>query len=270
MAELISSFMTFFSSLVAWRDLILFFAVFGTLEHVAPMVVGQKILRKGFGTDLAYIVLGSLFYRAIISLIFPMLVRGLEMYIPMSLPSMIGEMPFVLQICGVVLIGDFGIYTMHRLMHRIPWLWPFHAIHHSSEQLDWLSTFRVHPIDQLFIRGLSLVPAFLMGFSTSAIAIAIMIYEWQSLMVHANVKLNIGPLRWIFVTPEFHHWHHANEPSVYDRNFSSQLVIWDLLFGTANMHHSHPQHYGANKAIPSDYVGQFFYPFRKLLETLRR
>lgn len=141
-------------------------------------------------------------------------------------------------------------------------LWKFHSIHHGIEELDWIASFRAHPVDQIITKVVSLLPVFFLGFSTEAIAIYFLIYTGHALLLHANVRINFGPLRWLIASPQFHHWHHAGHRDAYDKNFASQLSIIDVLFGTFRVPGSAmPEKYGVDDPIPLSYLGQFGYPF---------
>ena len=83
------------------------------------------------------------------------------------------------------------------MMHQVPWLWNFHAIHHSSEHLDWLASFRVHPVDQVIVKGTSLVPVFVLGFSGRPSRSRPLIYMCQALLIHSNVRVPFGWLKWL-------------------------------------------------------------------------
>ena len=61
-----------------------------------------------------------------------------------------------------------------------------------------------------------------------------LIFKWQALVIHSNSRIGIGPLKWLFASPQFHHWHHANEPAAIDKNFAGQLVFLDWLGGTCS------------------------------------
>ncbi|TIU26733.1 MAG: sterol desaturase family protein, partial [Mesorhizobium sp.] len=146
--------------------------------------------------------------------------------------SAVSSQPLWLQLIEIIVIADVGLYWAHRAFHAVPFLWRFHAIHHSIEELDWLAGHRIHPVDQILTKSVSLVPVFLLGFSNSAIALFALIFQAHALLLHANVRLNIGPIRWLIASPQFHHWHHANERAAYDKNFAAQLSFIDKLFGT--------------------------------------
>ena len=145
---------------------------------------------------------------------------------------------------------------------QFPGCGDFHAIHHSIEELDWLAAARVHPVDQILTKGVSLVPVVALGFSEWAIAVYAVLYQWQSVLIHANVRIGFGPLRLLFASPEFHHWHHSNDREARDRNFAGQLSFLDALFGTLHMPRGRmPTVYGLDRPIPHRYAYQLLYPF---------
>jgi sterol desaturase/sphingolipid hydroxylase (fatty acid hydroxylase superfamily) len=171
-------------------------------------------------------------------------------------------LPLWLQVALALVISDLSFYSVHRLFHKIPWLWKFHAVHHSIEELDWLAAHRIHPVDQILTKGASLVPIFALGFSDSAIGIYALLYHWQTLLEHSNVRVSFGPLRWIIASPQFHHWHHADQREAFDKNFASQLSILDACFGTLHMPgNEYPSRYGTYEPVPREYIAQLRYPF---------
>ena len=123
--------------------------------------------------------------------------------IPPSVRVAVAGQPYWLQIVEVVLVADLGLYFAHRMFHAIPLLWRFHQIHHSIEELDWLAAVRVHPVDQIATKGISLLPVFALGFSDAAIAVFAFLYQWQSILLHSNISIGFGPLRWLIASPDF-------------------------------------------------------------------
>jgi sterol desaturase/sphingolipid hydroxylase (fatty acid hydroxylase superfamily) len=78
------------------------------------------------------------------------------------------------------------------------------------------------------------------------------------------VRLNFGPLRWLIASPEFHHWHHANQREAYNTNYAGQLSILDKLFGTMYMPKGQiPEKYGVDDPVPNTYILHLLYPFKR-------
>jgi sterol desaturase/sphingolipid hydroxylase (fatty acid hydroxylase superfamily) len=245
------------------QKLLLVSVVFVPLEHLFAMHAEKRILRPAWKLDLFYAVFNALLIKGGLTLVILGVTYLAALVVPAPLQAAIGGLPLWAQVILAVVLSDLSFYSIHRLFHKIPWLWKFHAIHHSIETLDWLAAHRVHPVDQVLTKGASLVPVFALGFSDAAVAIYVTLYFWQSMLLHSNVNLNLGPLRFIVALPQFHHWHHADHPEAYDKNFAGQLAILDFIFRT---HHlpgqSIPQRYGTSTPVPRDYVGQIAFPFK--------
>jgi sterol desaturase/sphingolipid hydroxylase (fatty acid hydroxylase superfamily) len=186
--------------------------------------------------------------------------------VPAWLQAAVAAQPDWLQTVEIIILADIGFYSAHRMFHSVPWLWRFHEVHHSIEDLDWLAAARVHPVDQIITKGMSVLPLFALGFGAAPIAIYSTIYFWHSLLVHANVRINFGPLRWLIASPEFHHWHHANQPEAYNSNYAGQLAILDKIFGTIYLPKGRsPGKYGVDAPVPNTYLAHLIYPFRQRL-----
>src|SRR5690606_32799068 len=86
-----------------------------------------------------------------------------------DLQAMVLALPWIIQFGAIILLADLGEYVIHRMFHHVSWLWPFHAIHHSSESIDWLAGSRLHLVDVVITRGFTFVPIALLGFTESAV-----------------------------------------------------------------------------------------------------
>lgn len=234
------------------------------LERLLPRNRDQKVLRPHWRTDLAHALFNFLLITSVAIALAAGIITLLAPLIPAAFKAAIAAQPLWLQFIEVFVIADLYYYTMHYAAHKIPLLWRFHAVHHSIEDMDWLATHRVHPVDQILTGSATLIIPIAMGYSAEALILFSLQFSWHSLLKHSNVKVTWGPLRWIYCTPLFHHWHHSNEPGSWDKNFAGQLPLIDLVFGTANMtEHRPPEVYGVADPVPTDYVGQLAYPFRE-------
>ena len=166
-------------------------------------------------------------------------------------------------VATVLLVADLVQYWTHRAYHEIPFLWRFHAVHHSSEHLDWVAASRLHPLDQTFIRVCGILPVYLLGFSKETFGALIAFEGLLAIFIHANVRWRFGWLEWLIATPAFHHWHHANENhETSNKNFSGLLPWVDWIFGTFYLPKKYPAKYGINEKMPDDYLGQMARPFK--------
>ena len=247
----------------AARTLLVAAAVFIPFERFAALHPAQRVLRKGWATDVLTGVMNGLLLYAVLLMALGTLDALAAMCAP-SLRSWVETRPIWAQAVLAVAIGDLGVYVIHRAEHTVPSLWRFHAIHHSAEEMDWLVGFRFHPVDLLLIRIASLGPLVALHITPAAIGIFIAISGWQSWLVHANVRIAYGPLRWLLVSPEFHHWHHSAEREAFDKNYASVIACWDVLFGTVHLPRGRkPMRYGIEDRVPAGWVDQLFHPFRR-------
>ena len=225
--------------------------------------------RPQLGTDIGYALAGGALNA--VSVFFAVIVGALSLaWLPgLAVRPLVSLLPSAMVPIAGILLFDAVIYWTHRWYHEVPFLWRFHSIHHSTEDLDWISGFRNHPLD-----GTLIAPAFFFllaaGFSaefTGALAVIQIVF---GLFLHANVKWRLRPLHKVLITPEFHHWHHANEPGAINSNYSVFLPAWDLLFGTYFMPKDRrPTVYGVSEPVPAGMLGQLKYPLRGMRNPLR-
>jgi len=156
-----------------------------------------------------------------------------------------------------------GNYWGHRLTHQVPFLWRFHSVHHSIEQMDWVASGRLHPLDQAFTQAFTVFPLFLLGYGTGVFGGVAVFVTLLALFQHANVRLRFPGVRWVINTPEWHHWHHAIDDDARDKNFG--LPVVDKLFGTAYLPKDRrPVGFGTRSPVPADgYLRHLAYPFTR-------
>ena len=172
-------------------------------------------------------------------------------------------LPFWVGVLLIVLVADFVQYWTHRAYHEVPVLWRLHAVHHSAKSMDWLAGSRQHIVELIITRTLVLAPIFVLGFSKEVIDAYILIVGFQAVFNHANVSVRLGPLRYIIVTPNFHHWHHSQDQAALDRNYAAHFAFLDYIFGTAvKSDQLWPEKYGVlGDYVPNGFVKQFKFPF---------
>ena len=226
----------------------------------------QKLLREGWFTDLCYYFSGYFIGHGTTKLliVFVLMSQG---SIPI-LSKFVGQQPLVLQVTAAIFIGDLCFYFVHRLLHTVPWLWRFHAIHHSSTHIDWLATVRVHPFEQILTKACQMIPLYFLGFSSEALAIYIIFSSAIAFFIHANIRIKFPILKWIIATPEFHHWHHDRYPQINPQNLAVQLPIFDYIFGTLYMpKDKQTQSYGTKLITKTNYFNHLVYPFKSWYQT---
>ncbi len=234
---------------------------FVLLERLIALKGGQKVLRGGWWTDVLHIFVGGAVIRMGMIAIAVVLSVFAAPLVPGPVADAVRAQPVWAQYLMVLITAELGIYWTHRMAHAVPVLWRFHAVHHSSRELDWMSSHREHPVEQLMFSGVALAPAIVFGIEPLPLLIYGVTYHVHALLLHANVRLDFGPLAQVIGSPRFHHWHHADQREAYDMNFAAQLSILDRIFGTFRLPETgHPERYGVSDPVPEGFIGQLGYP----------
>ena len=177
----------------------------------------------------------------------------------------VARQPTWLIVIELILLMDLLTYCIHRVFHTVPWLWRFHALHHSAKYIRWSTTGRVHPINEAINYLVTVVPLALVGFPISVVLPVSPIVIAFAIGAHTQWNVGFGPLSSVFVSPRFHHWHHTHSHEGGNKNFANLFSFWDRVFGTYYL----PEDRVATKfglddeRIPENYLAQLMYPFRK-------
>ncbi|CAN1212323.1 sterol desaturase family protein [Tumidithrix helvetica PCC 7403] len=243
---------------------LILWVIFGSIERLFPLRKEQKWFRTHWLTDVAHFFINHILVNAGTFVVVVFLYVLFHGAIAPSLQLAVRSQPEGLQFIEAFFLSQFIFYILHRLAHTIPWLWRFHAIHHSSAKLDWLASARLHPIEAIAVNVAVGIPLFLLGFTEETFGFYLIFAAFLPIFNHANTNLRFPILRWIIATPEFHHWHHNNDPDARDRNFSGFPLI-DILLGTFYMPNDRmPKTYGVDEYIPHSYWQQLLYPFQRI------
>lgn len=250
--------------------LIILALVFIPLEGFFAKNTSQKILRVGWVTDIKYFMFSHIGLQLFVFLT----VMPIQYWIT-HLPNnpivpYIQAQPIWLQFIELLIVVDFTTYWLHRAMHEVDFLWRFHAIHHSTEQMDWLASSRLHVVEVLMTRFLATLPIFLLGFHTSAVFAYLVFISFHAIFIHANVRFRFPYLRWLIATPEFHHWHHSSEKPAIDKNYAAFIPLYDVIFKSIYMPNHLASVYGTvGYKIPNSFIKQFTWPFKKYVTKLK-
>jgi sterol desaturase/sphingolipid hydroxylase (fatty acid hydroxylase superfamily) len=237
--------------------------VFVLIEKLFPLYKGQPVFRVEWQTDLTHFVVNH-FLVGLTLLIVNYLVHrvfGWALYAPLQ--AWIQALPFLAELFLCLLAADLVQYWTHRAYHEVPLLWRFHAVHHSTRVLDWMAGSRLHLLEVVVTRVSILGVLFVLGFEKAVMDAYIVIVGFQAVFNHANVSLPWGPLKYVLVTPDFHHWHHSSDRAALDRNYAAHFSFLDYLFGTAvRSDRRFPEKYGVlGDYMPEGFIRQQLFPF---------
>lgn len=246
-------------------DLLLLALVFVPLERAFARDPAQPTLRPGWRTDLAHFFSSHLLVEVSALLT---LAPALWLFRHLSVPALqaaVAALPAPIQFVACVVLADLFGSLAHRAFHAVPALWRFHAVHHSSESMDWLAGSRLHLVDAVGTRAVAMLPLVMLGFARGPLVAYLVWVAFQATLVHANLRFGFGPLRHLLVTPQYHHWHHAATLEGRDRNFAVSLPWIDRLFGTHHLPGDRwPERYGIDDApMPAGWLAQLVFPFRR-------
>jgi sterol desaturase/sphingolipid hydroxylase (fatty acid hydroxylase superfamily) len=254
--------------------LVVLTAVLSTVERLFP-ARSKRWRRAGMGTDIIFwfftpVVTRPITYAAVVVAVLAVAtlagvrLDGEHIRAYLDRDTAIKQQPVGVQAIEALIMLDFIAYWMHRLFHGNSVLWPFHAVHHSSTEVDWLSSVRVHPVNDLVTRAAQAVPLVALGFNPTILAAAVPFFTFYAIFVHANVPWGYGRLRYVVASPAFHRWHHTSETEGLNKNFAGLLPLWDVAFGTFYMPARQPEQFGlSGYDVPSGFVGQIVQPLRR-------
>lgn len=253
------------SVLRASAQMALLAAIFVPLEAFFS-VRKARVFYPGWSVNLAWYFVNALTPILVLAPIAALLAQGVHAVLPWRITHLGESLPFWPRVAAAMVVGELGYYWGHRLCHQVPFLWRFHAVHHSAEHVNFLVNARAHPLDMVFGRLAMLLPLFALGLSSPAGSAAsmpvwLLLFSlgW-SFVIHANVRLRFGPLEELIASPAFHHWHHTRDDHT-DRNFSTMLPFIDRLFGTFYLPRHWPAAYGTSTPMPASLAGQLLEPF---------
>jgi sterol desaturase/sphingolipid hydroxylase (fatty acid hydroxylase superfamily) len=237
----------------------LLFVVFVPLEKLFALRE-QRVFRKGMLTDLTHILVNNALVA--VSVVVLVVVAALPLIWLRSF-DLVGNLSTGVAVALAIVLVALGSYWGHRLTHQIPFLWRFHAVHHSIEQMDFVAAGRLHPLDQAFTQACAIIPLFLLGYGGGVFGGVAVVITLLAIFQHANVRLRFPGLRWVVNTPEWHHWHHAIDDDARDKNFG--LPVVDKLFGTAYLPKDRrPEGFGTRSPVPAGgYLRHLAYPFTR-------
>ena len=244
------------------------------LERIVPWRPKQRVLRRGFVQDLFWLVFNGHYLGLLLALGSGHLVTAFNRMlgragwpVPESL-ALLADVPLWAQFLIVLVVKDFIEWNIHRLLHNVPWLWEFHKLHHSIEELDWIGNFRFHWAEVVVYKMLSYLPMVVLGADGRVLLAIAILWTVMLDLNHSNVSYSWGPLRYVLNSPRMHVWHHDVE--IHGRggqNFGQVLSVWNWLFRTAYWpaDRDMPERLGFKgiESYPTNVVARFFWPITR-------
>lgn len=245
------------------------------MELLRPWRKDQRRFRKDFWLDAFYMffnffLFSLIIYHAASELVVNWFHDLLAMVGITNLVAIeVGSWSTWGQLLLLFFVRDFIHWNVHRLLHRVPWLWEFHKVHHSVEEMGFAAHLRYHWMENVVYKVLEYLPLALIGFGINDFIIVHLFTVIAGHFNHSNLRVPLGPFKYLFNNPQMHIWHHAKDlpPNHrYGMNFGLTLSIWDYLFKTAYIPHNGrdiPLGFHDMKEFPKTFWGQMLHGFRK-------
>lgn len=246
------------------------------LEWAMPAERRQPLLSRGVLQDFSWVFLKLLAHAWALPLYVVFLRHLYDQHLSFLTLDSVAGWPWAARFALALLLGDLVFYVTHVVRHKVAVLWYFHAVHHSQRELNFFTEYRVHPVDDLFVHTIGFIPIFMVDHSFVSVVAIVWLRHWHSRLYHSNVRTNLGPLRYVLVTPQSHRVHHSRDPRHHDTNFGLTFSIWDHLFGTQwRGYDEYPETGIEDEEFPFEQgtgafgvvgrlVGQLVYPFRAI------
>ncbi len=208
-------------------------AAFVALERLRPARPAQRVLRPELANDLFYLAFNGHFWAVLTAGVTIRLAAATRDAVGLE-RGLLEGLPWLVQFAVFLVVSDLLQWCVHNLLHRVPVLWQFHKLHHSVHEMDWAANFRFHWMELVVYRSLLYVPLLWLGGDVAPLfAAAVFSTAWGHFN-HSNLRVDLGPLGFVFNSPRMHLWHHdASDEGGVAKNFGIVLSAWDWLFSTA-------------------------------------
>lgn len=259
---------------LAWQS----FAALAVLFLVVLAVEGMKgrkpsrYLERSFYTDIVYtaLIVGGA-YAWLQQPVVNWVDTQLRLYTPFLYTDALQSLPEPLQLIVFLIAVDFCRYWKHRALHAFPALREIHGVHHAPENLNLLTTYRIHLFEYILDGIATLLPVVVLGLPPEMWLPLYLVLILLTALNHSDIDLDFGWLNRIIVSPRFHATHHSSDRREYNSNYAAMFSFWDVLFGTATFRRSRPESYGLTKLhMPPSFAGQLLFPMEQMARRLRR
>jgi sterol desaturase/sphingolipid hydroxylase (fatty acid hydroxylase superfamily) len=246
------------------------------LEILFPWRKNQPLIRDHFWLDIFYLFWNYFLFALIAYNALSMV--GVQLFndflglfgITNLVAIHVGNLPSWLQLVLIFVLRDFMQWNIHRMYHHVNWMWEFHKVHHSTEQMGFAALLRYHWMENILYRSLEYIPLAMIGFGISDFFIVHTFTLVTGQLGHANIKISLGPLKYLLNGPQMHLWHHAkNIPASHPHgiNYGITLSLWDYLFKTnywPSDDENLPVGLPDGEIFPTDFIGQMAKPFQRI------
>lgn len=248
------------------------------LEIIFPWRKNQSIFRKDFWLDTFYMffnffLFSLVMYNALSNVAVELFNQFLGLFgITNMVAIQIQNSPIWVQFLIMFVVADFIQWWVHVMLHRVPWLWKFHKVHHSVVEMGFAAHLRYHWMETIVYKSILYIPLTMIGFGIDDFFLLHSLTVLIGHLNHANIPLTYGPFKYVLNNPAMHIWHHAktmpaNHP--YGINYGISLSIWDYLFKTAHIPHSGRDielGFSDIEEYPEHFVQQMAEPFKENMQ----
>jgi sterol desaturase/sphingolipid hydroxylase (fatty acid hydroxylase superfamily) len=243
-----------------------------SLELVFPWRKNQAAIREDFWLDGFYMffnffLFSLIGYNAVSNVAVELFNDFLALFgITNLVAFQIASWPIWTQFLLLFVVADFFQWNVHRWLHYSPWLWEFHKVHHSVEQMGFAAHLRYHWMETIVYKSVQYIPLSMIGFGLDDFFILHLVTILIGHLNHANVKITYGPLKYVLNNPVMHLWHHAKElpAGSHGVNYGISLSLWDYLFGTAYIPNQNPNErlgFEDQEIFPKTFFQQLTHPW---------
>ena len=248
------------------------------LEYLMPWRKNQALFREDFWLDTFYMFFNFFLLNLIVLMalsetaahLFDQFLGFFGIQISSLMIFDLNVLPTGLGLLVFFLVTDFVQWNTHRLLHRVPWLWQFHQVHHSVKQMGFAAHLRYHWMEPVVYKSMLYVPiALIGGFNAQDVVLVHFFAIAIGHMNHANIGWDYGPLKYVLNNPKMHIWHHAKDlpkTAKYGINFGISLSLWDYLFGTAHTPYDGRDlelGFPGDDNFPKTFMAQEMHPWQK-------
>ena len=204
------------------------------VEHLLPHRPDWNRSYGDIRTDAIHAVVSGLTTTQIARPFVQLVAAGIASWISARLGSPLWPTgwPIVAQLALALVVAELPQYWLHRVQHERDVFWRFHAVHHAAPRLYWLNAARFHPVDLLPLYVVGYLPLVALGCPEEVFFLFALFDAVFGMMQHANIDVRLGPLNYVFSMAEPHRWHHSRTLDEANSNYGSNLIVWDLVFGT--------------------------------------